>query len=219
MAVVAAARAAVDQEAEDTAKMLSAIREAMRPKQQSQKQPPQLQQQEQTMPQQPQQPLAQASTPFLPPREEAMPPPASQWKEQLRLEEARRLEEAKEGAADEGAEPPAGVDAARQTLNSSDGKRDEPSPLLTQLGPSATQRMADDADDMRKLLRVKVADDQDIKTAQQALADGLASKNSVAIEGCAAGGTACAAGAGGFGAATGLCWRILSKFLQILVKF
>ncbi len=93
------------------------------------------------------------------------------WKEQLRLEEARRLEQAKEGAADEGAEPPAGVDAARQTLNSSDGKRDEPSPLLTQLGPSATHRMADDADDMRKLLRVKVADDQDIKTAQQALAE------------------------------------------------
>ena len=47
----------------------------------------------------------------------------------------------------------------------------EPSPLIAQLGPVETQRMAEAADDLRKLLRVKVADDADIKTARQALAE------------------------------------------------
>ena len=63
------------------------------------------------------------------------------------------------------------VQPVRQTLSSADRARDEPSPLLAQLGPDTTRAMADAADDLRKLLRVKVADDQDLKTAQQALAE------------------------------------------------
>ena len=108
---------------------------------------------------------------------------AAWWQQQQqRIEAERRQQEAAAAAAAaaEGAEggapaaaapPPDGSDAVRQTLNSAEGKRDEPSPLLAELGPEATRQMAEAADDLRKLLRVKVADDQDIKTAQQGLAE------------------------------------------------
>ena len=91
-------------------------------------------------------------------------------REQRRLDQARRLEPPKEGGA-EGYEEAFDFHAARQTLSSAGGARDEPSPLLTQLGPATTRAMAVAADDLRKLLRVKVADDQDLKTARQALAE------------------------------------------------
>ena len=65
----------------------------------------------------------------------------------------------------------AGLDALRLTLNSADGTRDEGAPLLARLGPAATRAMADAAADLRALLRVKVADDTDLKTARQALAE------------------------------------------------
>ena len=94
-------------------------------------------------------------------------------KEQQRLEEARRLAEPSEAGAEGHADPAevAPSEVVRQTLSSADGTRDEPSPLLAELGDEVTRAMADAADDLRKLLRVKVADDQDLKTAQQALAE------------------------------------------------
>ena len=94
-------------------------------------------------------------------------------KEQQRMEEARRLAEPSEAGAEGHADPAevAPSEVVRQTLSSADGTRDEPSPLLAELGDEVTRAMADAADDLRKLLRVKVADDQDLKTAQQALAE------------------------------------------------
>ena len=100
-------------------------------------------------------------------------------------------------AAAAGAE--AGSDAERRTLNSADGKRGEgarllarpaspshspspnpspsPSPITSpnrnqaRLGPEATLALAEAAADLRALIKVKVADDQDLKTAQQAVAE------------------------------------------------
>ena len=59
----------------------------------------------------------------------------------------------------------------RRTLNSADGKRGEGGPLLARLGPEATLALAEAAADLRALIKVKVADDQDLKTAQQAVAE------------------------------------------------
>ena len=59
----------------------------------------------------------------------------------------------------------------RRTLNSADGKRGEAGPLLARLGPEATLALAEAAADLRALIKVKVADDQDLKTAQQAVAE------------------------------------------------
>ena len=72
-------------------------------------------------------------------------------------------------AAAAGAE--AGSDAERRTLNSADGKRGEGARLLARLGPEATRALAEAAADLRALIKVKVADDQDLKTAQQAVAE------------------------------------------------
>ena len=82
-------------------------------------------------------------------------------KEQQRLEEARRLAEPQEAGAEGHADPAevAPSEVVRQTLSSADGTRDEPSPLLAERGDEVTRAMAD------------AADDQDLKTAQQALAE------------------------------------------------
>ena len=72
-------------------------------------------------------------------------------------------------AAAAGAE--AGSEASRATLNSADGKRGEGARLLARLGPEATRALAEAAADLRALIKVKVADDQDLKTAQQAVAE------------------------------------------------
>ena len=77
-----------------------------------------------------------------------------------------------EAAAEAAAGAEGGAQQERRTLNSADGRRDdEGSSLLARLGPNATRALAESAADLRALIKIKVADDQDLKTAQQAVAE------------------------------------------------
>ena len=78
--------------------------------------------------------------------------------------------EAVEAAAGAGAGA-GGGERERRPLNSAEGRRDAGAPLLARLGPEATRALAEAAADLRGLIKVKVADDQDLRTAQQAVAE------------------------------------------------
>ena len=96
-------------------------------------------------------------------------------------EEQARLARIEAGETDDAADvetldlPEESENAARATLRSREGRGgDMPSPLppvLQSLHPGEIEALGADGAELRALLRIKVEDDQDIRTAQQALAE------------------------------------------------
>ena len=86
--------------------------------------------------------------------------------------EERRLALLEASSADaDGATPTDGEAEVRATLRSSEGTRPELAPCLRSLEIAEIERLGSSGAELRALLRIKIEDDQDLATAQRALAE------------------------------------------------